>query len=281
MGSNAKEDVQTCLVCGCVQTQEIGVKVTTRPFTIVRCALCHMVYAVPRPTAAELKAFYGHDYFEGGSKRYDSYQSCAEVNARRMWTVLNSWYPLERAPNRRLLDVGTATGGFLSEAQADGWDVEGVELSNSAAAVARDAGLKVHTGDVQTAHLEGGFGLVTMWHIVEHLIDPAEGVRLASEQLAPRGLLLIEMPNWNSVGRIVKGLNWSALTPPEHINYFAPKTLTRLVTNLGLRVVKIQTPPHRFPTKRPVSRAAMNAVGHLLGAAGYGGYVRLMARRPI
>ena len=52
-------------------------------------------------------------------------------------------------PSGKLLDVGCAMGEFLGQAHLHGYDVQGVELAECAAARAREMyGVNVHTGDL-------------------------------------------------------------------------------------------------------------------------------------
>jgi len=263
---------------------------TTQRYAIARCDACDFTFSTPRPTPNQLRDFYSSTYFKRSSEAtlgYVDYRGMAEANARRMWGTLNSYVRLDHVSPRRILDVGCATGGFLAEARSSGWDCTGLELSQDAANVARrEFGLSVLEGDLTCAALrQGSFGLITMWHVLEHLIDPREAIGQARALLDPCGLLFIELPNWNSLGRVVRRRSWSQLKPPEHINYFTPGSLRRLLARHGFAVLRCTT---HYPSL--MDRARVRRVSrplHMVGAAlamaacqlGCGGYVRLVARR--
>lgn len=267
-----------CPVCNS-PGRHVGTVTTTRDFALARCHACGLVFVHPRPTPVELDEYYVADYFDSAKSSYSDYRSCAELNARKMWSVARDWFDVTAAPSRRLLDVGTATGGFLTAAREDGWDVHGVEYADAAAEAGRQDGLPILTGDIFHPDLQQ-YGLVSMWHVIEHVLDPLAVMRRATDLLEPGGLLLIETPNWNSAGRHARRLNWGAITPPEHIQFFTCRALSDLARRAGLDVVKVETPPHTFPRMSGVRRAGAETVAAVLARAGRGGNLRLLAQRP-
>lgn len=279
-----------CPVCRSASTRHLFEVITTAPFSAHECGACGLVFTWPRPTAEELESFYSAAYFSGnatGGLGYDDYRSLGELNARRSWRTLQRFTALDDVRPRRLLDVGCATGGFLAEAASEGWDCVGLEMSSAAAASARaDFGLEVHEGDLHGVDLpSGAFGLVTMWHVLEHMTAPAAGLARARDLLAPGGLLFIELPNWNSVGRTLKRAEWSQMKPPEHVNFFTSASLGAAVRQAGFRPVRTGTDYPSMTDKARIRRWSqpLHALGAVAAGAastlGRGGYLRLLARR--
>jgi 2-polyprenyl-3-methyl-5-hydroxy-6-metoxy-1,4-benzoquinol methylase len=235
----------------------------------------------------ELASFYSSFYFQKGKNLlgYSDYRACGEHNARRMWHEITRVVDFSSIAPKLLLDVGCATGGFLHEAalNAPEWELRGVELSPDAANTARtEFGLDVVQGDVFSTSLCGGeYGMVTMWHILEHTNSPLETLERISTLLAPNGWLFIELPNWNSLGRLVRGSRWSQLKPPEHINFFTPASLRRAVEQAGLFVLRsnshYETRAHLCsPRLLGYVKDGMKIVASHFGV---GGYVRLLAQK--
>lgn len=265
---------------------------TITSYHVSRCSCCGFVFTLPRPTAEELNAFYTSSYFKrptAGELGYENYRHAAEPNARRMWTELNAYHNFGELSPKRLLDVGCATGGFMVEARAVGWECRGLELSEDAADVARrEFGLDVVRGDLQSMSFgEERFGLVTMWHVLEHMIDPINSLEWVRRLIVPGGYLFIELPNWNSMGRVIKRDRWSQLKPPEHINFFTQRSLRYAAQQCGFQVVRCDTHYPSIKDKAAVRRPSRTlyrlawAVAAASCRIGRGGYLRLLARVPM
>ncbi|MEM1108221.1 MAG: class I SAM-dependent methyltransferase [Planctomycetota bacterium] len=250
-----------------------------------------MAYSTPRPTAKDLDEFYTSSYFSHTQQDnfgYADYRGMAEFNAKQMWGTLKKYMDLSHLPSKTLLDVGCATGGFLASASKEpGWQCTGVELSEEAVKVAKEEyDLEAYCGDLETPELRGrSFGLITMWHVLEHLIDPLAELERVSKMLQPGGLLFVELPSWSGMGRRLKGSAWKQIKPPEHINYFTPSSLERCVQRAGLK--PIQTTTH-YPSltdqawvggiRMPIHMTKA-LLGYAASSVGCGGYLRIVARR--
>jgi len=279
----------TCPICSCDAYRVLRME-TVAEYSIMRCAHCGLVFSAPRPNAEELDHFYGSEYFQRSHSSgygYADYSSSADSNAHRMWKPFLNYIGLPAQPTLRLLDVGCGTGGFLVEAKTAGWNGTGVELSQYAVDVAcKELGLQVFRSDIFASNLKpGSFDVVTMWHVLEHLIDPLESLRRAHELLTDNGVLFVELPNWDSAGRLFKGAHWKQLKPPEHINFFNTASITFAAQQAGFTVQRCST---HYPSladqaavKRPTRpyHLAVGFAASLASAIGRGGYLRLFARR--
>lgn len=209
--------------------------------SIVRCADCSLIYVTPRIARDRIASTYsGQDYFERKDDRtgYSNYLEDRDLHLlffRRQLTELE-----EKFPNRgRLLDVGCA-GGFLIEAAIEnGWQAEGVELSQFASAYARDTlGLQVRTGSLVDAKFESNsFEVVVMDDVIEHLENPLTEALEVWRILKPGGTFLLHTPNAASPWRHLMGRKWIHLKPDEHLYYFEPATIKHLLNQAGFDVL--------------------------------------------
>jgi SAM-dependent methyltransferase len=133
----------------------------------------------------------------------------------------------------------TATlGRFLQQMAAVGWRVSGLELDPEAAAKARTVTADVTVGDPADAVLSPrSLDLVTAFHVVEHLPEPAIARRNMLSWLAPDGLLVGEVPNVGGWGGALFGRHWSGLDFPRYLLHFTPATMRRPVGRGGGRIV--------------------------------------------
>ncbi|HYL34754.1 MAG TPA: class I SAM-dependent methyltransferase [Bryobacteraceae bacterium] len=141
-----------------------------------------------------------------------------------------------------LIDIGAASGFFLSLARRRGWRVSGVEPSDFASSLARDKGLDVRTGTVENCHFAAGaFDVVTMWDVIEHIPDPRRAIASIVSLLKPGGLIAINTPDSTCLlARLLK-TKWHLVVPPEHLNLFSRESLRLLLAKHGLEVLEAAT----------------------------------------
>lgn len=139
----------------------------------------------------------------------------------------------------RLLDVGCATGRFIMQMVAVGWEVSGIEFDPEAAAKARTVTPRIFVGDPVDADFPPeSFDVVTAFHVIEHLPDALGALRNMVRWLAPGGLMIVEVPNVAGVGGALFGRYWSGLDFPRHLIHFTPATMRAMVERAGGRVVR-------------------------------------------
>lgn len=107
-----------------------------------------------------------------------------------------------RAPTaRRVLDVACGWGAF-AEAARTRWSVIGVDLATVELVHARDRGVLVARGDGCRLPIGSkSVDVVTMWNVLEHVVDRTALFREARRVLRPAGSLFIEAPNYASFRR--------------------------------------------------------------------------------
>lgn len=166
-----------------------------------------------------------------------------------------------------LLDVGCGSGDFLAAMRDLGWRVKGVETDPRAADIARQRGLDISTGDLQTAGFDGGsFDAVTMAHVIEHVHDAAAVVAECRRVLKPGGTLVILTPNGKSWGHRHFGRDWRGLEPPRHIRIFNRANMRHLLDAAGLTPVRVET----LAINASASWSASAAIGRSRTAPNHG-----------
>ncbi len=139
----------------------------------------------------------------------------------------------------RLLDVGCASGRFIRQMAAVGWQVAGIEFDPEAAVKAKTVTPRIFVGDpVDADFLPESFDLVTAFHVIEHLPDPLGALRNMVRWLAPGGLMIVEVPNVAGVGGSLFGRYWSGLDFPRHLIHFTPASMGAMVERAGGCVVR-------------------------------------------
>lgn len=168
-------------------------------------------------------------------------------------TVKNSSQALELeliGPDRRVLDVGCATG-FLGKAlAAQGCSVSGIEFDPLAAAEARDHLDVVIEADLNVSPIGDlfpgqHFDAIVFGDILEHLVDPDAVLRSAIPLLAAGGAVVISVPNvtHGSVRLALLQGRWdyreTGLLDRTHLRFFTRKSTLRMVGDAGLHVTSL------------------------------------------
>jgi SAM-dependent methyltransferase len=149
----------------------------------------------------------------------------------------------------RLLDVGCGPGWFVRVSAARGLEAVGIEPDAAVAERARAAGLDVRTGAFPDVSLPGPIDYLCFNDVFEHLPDPARALEAAQAQLAPGGLLVLNLPSSRgAVYRVARLLARAGIAAPlarmwqqgfesPHLYYYAPANLRRLVTRHGFDMI--------------------------------------------
>jgi SAM-dependent methyltransferase len=142
-------------------------------------------------------------------------------------------------PPAVLLDVGAGRGRFVAAARAAGYDARGIEPSAGAVAAARALyGVGVEEVTIAEADVAAGsLDALVLWHVLEHVEDPAEALEAIGGWLRPGGALLVGVPNLASLQARLGGERWFHLDVPRHRTHLTPAGLRALLERTGFDVV--------------------------------------------
>jgi 2-polyprenyl-3-methyl-5-hydroxy-6-metoxy-1,4-benzoquinol methylase len=205
-------------------------------------------------------------------------------------------------PARSLLDAGCGDGRYLAALPTLGplpERVVGVDIADAILDTARRATSSVgfepelHRANLEQLPLgDAEFDLVISFQVLEHLLDPAAGVRELSRVLKPGGTLLLSTDNrLNIVSRTLNAPRWivaSALGKRNsrvrikfpHRN-FSRRELTVLLRDCGLEVERTRTFRFSMVGASPRVQRAFNGVDRRLPDVGAGDILLAVARRPL
>ena len=211
------------------------------------CDACRALYLDPRPTPATLGNAYSSYYTHADAAKLDfptalkqrlknEYLSVlfgSHVAPRlglHSWTsplvkLLGQWITepfgmrqIVELPRGFLIDVGCGNGNTLKLARQLGWQTLGIELDVVAVEVARAQGLDVIQGSYEElAQYKGKAGCIICSHVLEHVHDPLQLLKLLLASLTPDGVLLLSAPIAASYVRDHYGENWRGLEAPRHL----------------------------------------------------------------
>lgn len=262
-----------CLVCGGSSFKTILNQADSIYFerNIVKCADCGLVFVCPQPTDAELDELYNVELSETGrkmmwnvvkkqyeirgfekqnSRSHEFSESELQIDSsdpafirwRRRVNLIAKKFP----GGRTVLDIGCNAGEFLFFAKKAGMDGMGIELSSLYAEIARKrTGFDVFNGTLSSFSAERSerkFDIVALWDVIEHLKNPAEDLNQINGLMNSGGVLCVSTVNLRCYRYLMHKEDWRGFYEGhEHISFFSPVTLSRLLEQCGFRPVVIRT----------------------------------------
>jgi len=91
-------------------------------------------------------------------------------------------------------------------------------------------------------------GAITLWHVLEHVEDPAAALERLRGWLAPGGVLLVGVPNLGSWQARLGGPRWYHLDLPRHRTHFTAEGIAALLARCGYEVEAVE---HRLLEHNP------------------------------
>ena len=148
----------------------------------------------------------------------------------------------------RILEVGCGEGNFgqlLKENKT--LEVWGVELSESAAAVAGSRLDRVFAGDFHEVYPnlpKKYFDCIVFNDVLEHFTDPDKVLELCKDILTPSGYIVCSIPNVRYIRNLYEVViekDWEykagGILDRTHYRFFTRKSILRMFTNAGYEVV--------------------------------------------
>ena len=170
--------------------------------------------------------------------RYDAHQN---YESDESTGIIGSFVPM----GARVLDIGCGPGTVSSLIRDHrNARVVGVEPNPARAAVCRARGIEVHLGFATPELLAslGQFDAIIFADVLEHLVDPAEMLRLVKSALKSDGVIVASVPNvanWTVRLRLLFGrfdFTDSGIMDATHLRWFTHKTLRELFERSGFTV---------------------------------------------
>lgn len=234
-----------CLLCGgdqAVPFLESEVQLapdTGEVFPFVTCVGCGLIYLTPRPTEEGVGRFYTAQYPpHRGAEAWGRWAPLvrmgqAGMDRRRVRLIRRL---LGKPTGRRVLDVGCGRPTFLRRlSRVTGVRGVGLDVSDQGWNDEPWSDLTLMTGTPMEleerlrAQAPDGFDVITLWHALEHDYRPRKTLEALHRLAAPEAILVVEVPDLDSLTARLHGSQWAGLHTPRHTAAYTPDTLIRMV----------------------------------------------------
>lgn len=212
-------------------------------FHLVQCEICGLARTFPLPNDESLRF---HDistyYGKGVNKFIPVLQKVRDELARLRAGYYLSFIP-DSIQTPKILDVGCAEGRLLKSFLKYGCQCWGIEHSSYPIERFLDSDRIVYLqGDLHAINLpEGSFDLIFLWHVLEHMDNPQLIMSRLHKLLAPKGAIIVAVPNFSSIEARSFKQFWFHLDIPWHKYHFNDKSIGYLITKNRLRVIRMST----------------------------------------
>jgi SAM-dependent methyltransferase len=216
-------------------------------FTLEECGGCGHIFQNPCLNARGLD-FYYRDFYE---PMLDSRMNFFFSSFKHIYRARAEMLREVSAP-RRWLDVGTSEAHFCLAARSTWPDTSFDGLDMGATIHEAERRGWVDNGHRGVFHelagkFAGEYDVVSMFHYLEHTVDPARDIDAAATALAPGGHLLIEVPDPSSRLTRVLGPYWPLWGQPQHLHLFTAENLSFVLESRGFTVVAVVREPAHIP----------------------------------
>lgn len=201
------------------------------------CEVCHTTQTIPDPGwKAEAERIY-HDYsMYALSDGKDQISFGGAMPLGRTAAVLDHFLARIDLPTRgRLLDFGCGTGTLLrvfARLRPD-WRLNGLEQGTWCVPYLQGIPGLERLTTTDLSDIDGRFDMISMIHVVEHLVSPDDTLRALGDRLTPGGLLFAQMPYFID--------NPFDLLVFDHCSHFTPHSIAYLLRRCGFRLLACTT----------------------------------------
>lgn len=210
-------------------------------FALKKCQGCGFVFVNPQYSFESLMQIY--------QDKKDS-KKIIEIYARIATPLVLAEYDrkldqLERMLGRKgkILDFACAAAYFVERANKKGWDAYGVDVGSWVKEAAEARGVRnIYIGQLASLNFpDGYFDIIYAAQVLEHLQSPLSTLAEIRRILKPSGILYVDVPNYHTIPIMLNKDDFYLNTPPQHINYFTPKTLKLLLERSGFKINLLTT----------------------------------------
>ena len=206
---------------------------TKEEFDVMQCPDCGFKFTQSVPVESEIGRYYDTPDYISHSDTQKGLMNTIYHRVRR-YMLGQKARIVERESGLstgKILDIGTGTGYFSALMQQLGWQVSAIEKNPSARQFAKERfGLEVLPESELSNLPVSQFDVITLWHVMEHLEHLHETWEKLFALLAPKGVLVVAVPNCESYDAHKYAEYWAAYDVPRHLWHFSPNSIHLLAS---------------------------------------------------
>lgn len=200
-------------------------------FHYVQCEDCTTLQIVNVPE--DIGRYYGGDY-------YPPPASASALLAASKHDHYKVELIQKHVPEGKLLEIGPGTGGFAYLAKLAGFHVNVIEMDAACSAFIQDVleitVLPIPENQISAETTSQRYDVVALWHVLEHLPEPGPVLDNLSQIIVPGGIIVLALPDPNSIQFRLFGKYWVHLDAPRHLTLIHSQSLTQALQKRGFEI---------------------------------------------
>lgn len=250
---------EACPLCDGGKLSHVGTASTTgygnwhdrlpRTLDWMRCDDCGHVFTQHHWTEAGLAEVFRKSHasqIAGGDP--DHKRQIWKGVVQNATALLGGYHGLMTGPmSPTWLDVGCGDGALVMTASEFGYSALGLDARSEPVAALQKLGYAAAQSEFMAARSDAPVDVISMFDVLEHMVFPKKALAHAHGLLAPRGLLIISLPNmdsssWRLMDQASANPYWMEI---EHHHNFTRASLGALLASNGFQVEMFDI-PHRY-----------------------------------
>lgn len=212
-------------------------------FTLVKCKKCGLHRTNPRPTKIDIGNYYPKNYspFIGTKHVPSSYDRKVVSFVYKLYQKLFDFksHSLPNIPFGKALEIGCASGSYMSKLRMLNWNVEGIEIDLDSAVYAQKLGFNVQINTLENSIISSNtYDLIVGWMVMEHVHEPLEVLKKLNLAAKENSYLVFSVPNISCWQFNFFGRYWYPLQLPTHLFHYDKASITRLLNASGWEIEK-------------------------------------------
>lgn len=186
--------------------------VSDKDYCLYQCSKCSLQFVSNPP--ADLSIYYQDDYYS----MHEKAEEFANIAKSQQFKVdlVNKF-----KTKGKLLEIGSAMGEFAYLSKMSGFDVTVIEMdTNCVEFMNKKLQIKAICSNNPAKALEDNnekFDAICLWHSLEHMPEPWKVLDAATKHLNEDGILLVAVPNPESIQIKIMGKYWTHFDLPRHL----------------------------------------------------------------
>lgn len=228
-----------CIVCDDSDFQILSEKDRYGlPITVVICKTCGLIQTNPRMTKESQLEFYEHEYrkfYSGTEEPSDKYFEAQASRGKCIYDLICS-HTKEKFTGKLVIEIGTGAGGILQIFKENQNVTFGFDLNKKYLKYGIEKGMNLSFGTLESLKdFKQKPDLVIYSHVLEHLPNPVEELKILKKYLKPFSIVYIEVPGIKSL-KTTYNQSFQEYIHIAHNYHFSLKTLKNVIRKAGFEM---------------------------------------------